>query len=212
MHHEGQMTDKLESVAPKDARFDIEREKLALERLRLDVEREKVVAGQQRTKWIALAIMIPLLVVAATLWVWLVQQYREGRDNDALKAADIIRSAQPDKASQASVADKKELLGLLAAHPGQQPEIVAYWKALFPNDDWVVPLQQAVQERARTRKSAAVVKPQASVGVPERAPHPRQDAPFTAKDFGGEAFGIEIPQPGNQSSPNGSPEDSPAFR
>jgi hypothetical protein len=212
MHHEEQMADKLESGAPKDVRFDIEREKLALERLRLDVEREKVVAGHKRTKWIALAIMIPLLVVAATLWVWLVQQYREGRDDDALKAAEIIRSTQPNKSSQASVADKKELLGLLAAHPGQQADIVAYWKTLFPNDDWVIPLQQAIQERARTRKSAFVAKPQASVVASERVPNPRQEPPFTAKDFGGEAFGIEIPQPGGQSSPNGSPDDSPVFR
>jgi hypothetical protein len=210
MHHEGHMADKLESAAAKDASFDIERERLALERMKLEIEREKLAAGRQKTKWIALVVVISLLIVAGTFWMWLFQQYLEIRDGDALKAAEIIRSAKVDEPGNASVEDKKELLGLLAAHPGRQAQIAAYWKALFPNDDWVVPLQRAIQEEARTKKSASATKSKPTPVALEPVPRSRQDAPLTAKDFGGEALGIEIPQPGGQSS--GGPSEGPVFR
>jgi len=210
MHHEGHMADKLESAATKDASFDIERERLALERMKLEIEREKLAAGRQKTKWIALVVVISLLIVAGTFWMWLFQQYLEIRDGDALKAAEIIRSAKVDEPGNAGVEDKKELLGLLAAHPGQQAQIAAYWKALFPNDDWVVPLQRAIQEEARTKKSASATKSKPTPVALEPVPRSRQDAPLTAKDFGGEALGIEIPQPDGQSS--GGPSEGPVFR
>ena len=212
MHHEGYMADKLESAATRDASHDLEREKLALERMRLDIEREKLVASRQKTKWIALAFVVPLLVVAATVWVWLVQQYLETRDADAVKAAEIIRAAQPDDPGKASVADKKELLELLVAHPGQHAEIVAYWKALFPNADWVVPLQQTVQVRARTRRVASVTKPKSSPVVSEPPPRTPKEPPPTVQNFGGEALGIELPQPGGGPAPGGGPDETPAFR
>ena len=213
MHHEGYMADKLESAATRDASHYIEREKLALERISLDIEREKLVASRQKTKWIALAIVIPLLVVAATVWMWLVQQYPETRDGDALKAAEIIRTTQPDDPGKASAADKKELLALLAAgNPGQAAEIVAYWKVLFPNDDWVVPLQQTIQERARTRKVASVTKPKASPVVSEPPTRTPKEPPPTVQNFGGEALGIELPQPGGGPAASGGPDETPAFR
>jgi hypothetical protein len=205
------MADKLESAASTDASYDIEREKLALERMRLDIERQKLAASRQKTKWIALAIVVPLLVVAATVWMWLVQQYLETRDGDALKAVEIIRSAQPDDPAKASVADKKELLELLAAHPGEHAQIVAYWKVLFPNDDWVVPLQHAIQERARTKKSATAKSKPGPVAL-EPIPRAPKEPPPTVQNFGGEALGIELPQPGGGPAPNGGPDETPAFR
>jgi hypothetical protein len=104
------MTEKLGAAGTDDANFAIEREKLALDRMRLEIERERLTTGRQRTKWIALAVVIPVLIVGGTLWIWLVQQYLEIRDGDALRAAEIIGSARPDEPGKASIADKKELL------------------------------------------------------------------------------------------------------
>jgi hypothetical protein len=214
MHYEGHMGDKLESAGTKDANFDIEREKLALERMRLEIEREKLTVGRQKIKWIALAIVIPLLVFGSAVWVWRVQQYLETRDGDALTAAEIIKSARHDEPRNAGVADKKELLGLLAAHPDRHVEIVAYWQALFPNDDWVVPLQQVVQERARTRKAASVAKAKPSAAASEPIARYPREAPPNVQNFGGEALGIELPQPGGGPAPlpSGGPDETPVFR
>jgi hypothetical protein len=211
MHYEGHMAHTLEPAATKDTSFDIERERLALERMKLEIERDKLAAGRQKIKWIALAVVISLLIVAGTLWMWLFQQYLQIRDDDALKAAEIIRSAKIDEPGMASLDDKKELLRLLAAHPGQQAEIVGYWKALFPNDDWVVPLQRTIQEGARTKQSSvSATKSKPTPVASEPAPRSRQDAPLTAKDFGGEALGIEIPQSDGQSG--GGTSEGPVFR
>ena len=102
---------------------------------------------------------------------------------------------------------------MLAAHPGQHAAIVAYWKAVFPNDEWVVPLQRAIQanEGKKVARSAATPRPNVSISPPLPA---RRDAPgVIPKDTGAGGMGFELPPPGSQpeSPPGIGPGDEPGI-
>lgn len=42
--------------------------------------------------------------------------------------------------NDAEVASKKELLKLIAEHPGDRQQIIRTWRSLFPGDTWIRPL------------------------------------------------------------------------
>jgi hypothetical protein len=120
--------------------------------------------------------VIPILSLAGTLWYGIWQQYRKSQDDFAIKAAEIILNTDnadvtsnkakalgkifPDRLpenfaskfdpsvfSQDEVTPKKELMALLAAKPEHSKNIVAFWRALFPDDQWLKSLEDTVHQR-----------------------------------------------------------------
>ena len=154
---------------PDESKFDAEREKLALERERLQVERYKA-------KWSAAAVGVPLLglVFTAATGIW--NQHRQSQLSFALKAAEIIMATDnpeatknkalalgtlfpqhlPKEFAKSFDADafetmeadpKRDLVTQLLAKPESAKTMIAIWKAAYPADDWILPIEAALNEK-----------------------------------------------------------------
>jgi cell division protein FtsL len=157
------------------AKLDIESQKLELEHQKLDVERYKA-------RWSAGAVGLPLvaLVVTAATGVW--NQHKQSQLAFSLKAAEIImatdnpgvtknkaialstlfpgqlprdfaKSFDENSFGTLEVDVKREVVNLLVAKPESASEILRVWKAAYPDDKWIEPIEAAVASGKRVPNS-----------------------------------------------------------
>jgi hypothetical protein len=105
--------------------IDIQHETLDLERDKLELERAKLVVEKQKAAWTAIGIAVPIVVVAATVMFGVWSQYQKGRDDFALKSAEIIM------AGSSPIATKNKAQALAALFPSQLP--VDFAKSFDPD-------------------------------------------------------------------------------
>ncbi|MGE5492268.1 MAG: hypothetical protein ACM31P_13375 [Actinomycetota bacterium] len=174
------------SVNPSDETNSVEREKLSIERDKLQLEREKLEVERLKAKWTAIGVTVPIVVVAATVMLGIWSQYQKGRDDFALKAAEILMAGEnpittqnkakalavlfssqlpPDFAksfdpdafghSDDTLASKRDLVNLMAAHPTDSEKILAMWKAMFPGDEWLAEFEKNLRSNLSSHRSVS---------------------------------------------------------
>lgn len=163
---------------------DAEREKLAIEREKLVVEREKLLVERYKARWSAIGVAVPLFAVAATVALGIWSQYQKSRDDFALKAAEILlqgdspdstknkaitlqslfpqqlpsdfaKSFDPAQFGADTIPSQKELLQLMAAKPENAMQILALWRAMFPEDDWIEPFAKNLASNPSFQRTAS---------------------------------------------------------
>lgn len=96
--------------------FNIEQEKLALEREKLILEHAKLELERQKTKWTAIGVAVPLVAIAATVMLGVWGQHQKGRDDFALKAAEILLAGDNPATTQSKAK------ALVTLFPSQLPQ------------------------------------------------------------------------------------------
>jgi hypothetical protein len=94
----------------------IEQEKLALEREKLNLEHVKLDLERLKTKWTAVGVTVPLVAIAATVMLGIWGQYQKGRDDFALKAAEILLAGDNPGTTQSKAK------ALVMLFPSQLPQ------------------------------------------------------------------------------------------
>jgi hypothetical protein len=151
--------------------FNLEHEKIELERQRIQAEFEKLKTERFKVWWTGLSILVPLLVAAITLGFSAWNQAQQAQSQFELKVAEIVMSEKSsvEASNKAKAfaklfpnrlpagfaetfdpylfggppsAPKKELLKLILEHRDQKQEIIKMWGQLFPEDEWVKNLNE----------------------------------------------------------------------
>lgn len=163
-----------------------DREGVSIEREKLQLEREKLEVEKQKAKWTAIGLGVPVVALAATVMLGIWTQDRKGRDDFALKAAEILmagdspvathnkakalsvlfpsrlprdfaKSFDPDafgRSEPDTLASKRDLVTLMAAHPPEAERILAIWKAMFPGDAWLPEVEANLRSSAAFQRAA----------------------------------------------------------
>jgi hypothetical protein len=163
-----------------------ERQNLEIEREKLSIEWEKLSVERYKARWSAISVAVPLVAIAATVFLGFWGQYQKSRDDFALKTAEILlQGDNPDVTKNKATAlqtlfpsqlpkdfaesfdpqkyavdpdtlpARKELLTLMAAKPENATQILAMWRSMFPEDEWLEPFANGLG----TNAPAIVKKP-----------------------------------------------------